>query len=167
MLFLCMLHIYKFSKLIPHLLNLSCLKGQNRVIEMSLFPHLMKKGWGNWTCLAWRREGSRETSLWPSSTYGDPREDGEGLFVKGCSDRRRGNGFKTKEWRFRLYVRWEIVIQMVVRHWHCCPEKLWVLWRHSRPGWVGPGQPDLVGANPVWGTGFGTQWPLRAFKPKP
>jgi len=23
---------------------------------------------GNWACLAWRREGSAETSLWPSST---------------------------------------------------------------------------------------------------
>ena len=29
----------------------------------------MKKGWRNWDCLAWRKEGSRETSLWPSSTW--------------------------------------------------------------------------------------------------
>jgi len=27
----------------------------------------MKKGWENWTCLVWRREGSGETSLQPSS----------------------------------------------------------------------------------------------------
>jgi len=27
----------------------------------------LKKGWGNWACSAWRREGSRETSWWPSS----------------------------------------------------------------------------------------------------
>jgi len=28
----------------------------------------------------------------------------------------------------------------VVRCWHCCPERLWVLhpWRCSRPGWMGP-----------------------------
>jgi len=26
----------------------------------------MRKGWRNWVCLAWRREGCRETSLWPS-----------------------------------------------------------------------------------------------------
>ena len=29
----------------------------------------VKKGWGNWACLAWRREGTGETSLWPSSTW--------------------------------------------------------------------------------------------------
>jgi len=29
----------------------------------------MRKGWGNWACLVWRREGSGETSLWPSSTW--------------------------------------------------------------------------------------------------
>ena len=29
----------------------------------------MRKGWGNWDCLAWRREGSGETSLRPSSTW--------------------------------------------------------------------------------------------------
>lgn len=30
--------------------------------------------------------------------------------------------------------------QRVVRHWHWCPEKLWVShpWRWPRPGWVGP-----------------------------
>ena len=28
-----------------------------------------KKGWGNWACGAWKREGSRETSVWPSSTW--------------------------------------------------------------------------------------------------
>jgi len=27
----------------------------------------------------------------------------------------------------------------------CCPEKLWM--SLSRPGWMGPGQPDLVGSN--------------------
>ena len=29
----------------------------------------VRKGWGNWTCLARRREGSGETSFWPSSTW--------------------------------------------------------------------------------------------------
>jgi len=29
----------------------------------------IRKGWGNWACLAWRREGSGETSLRPSSTW--------------------------------------------------------------------------------------------------
>lgn len=32
------------------------------------------------------------------------RTDGEGLFIRECSDRLKGNGFKVKEHRFRSYV---------------------------------------------------------------
>jgi len=49
-------------------------------------------------------------------------------------------GFKLKEGRFRLNVGKKLFTQRVVRPWHHCPEKLWVLhpWKHSRPGWMGP-----------------------------
>jgi len=51
----------------------------------------------------------------------------------------------------------------VVRCHHGCPEKLWVPrpWKCSRPGWMGPGQPDVVVSNPAHGRGVGTGWSLR------
>jgi len=46
--------------------------------------------------------------------------------------------------------------------WHCCPE-LWVPhpWRCLRP-WMGPGQPELGGSQPVAGVELGGLWhPLQ------
>ncbi|GAB0181500.1 hypothetical protein GRJ2_000615300 [Grus japonensis] len=36
---------------------------------------------------------------------GGYKKSGEGLFTRACSDRKRGNGFKLKEGRFRLHIR--------------------------------------------------------------
>ena len=51
------------------------------------------------------------------------RKDGEGLLIRECSDRMRGNCFKLKEGRLRLGLKKKFFTMKVMRRWNMLPKE--------------------------------------------
>ena len=63
----------------------------------------------------------RETFQYLKGAY---RKAREGLFIRACSNRLRGNGFKQEGGRFRLDIRKKLfTVMRVMRHWNRLPSE--------------------------------------------
>lgn len=79
--------------------------------------------WEIWGCSASIREVSVDTLQQPSCTWSGWKlqKIGEGLFIKECSNGKRGHGFQLEENKFWLGIRKKFCTAMVPRHWNRWP----------------------------------------------
>ncbi|KAK4818784.1 LOW QUALITY PROTEIN: hypothetical protein QYF61_019130 [Mycteria americana] len=109
------------TKMITGLEQLSCEDGLR---ELRLFRLEKRKLW----------EHLRAAFQYLKGAY---RKDGEGLLIRDCSDRTRGNGFKLKVGKLRLDIRNKFFTMRMVRHWNRLPrEAADAPSQCSRPGWM-------------------------------
>ena len=86
---------------------------------------------------------------------GSYRKAEEGIFVRACSSRTRGNGFKLEEGRFQLNIRGgdegDVTLEQDAQRGCGCPHRGGV---QGQAGW-GFEQPGLVGDAPAYSGGQG------------
>ncbi|GAB0203097.1 hypothetical protein GRJ2_002775300 [Grus japonensis] len=90
--------------------GLEHLSYEDRLRQLGLFSLKKKRLWGNLRAAFQYLKGAS-------------RKAGEGLFIRECSGRTRGNGFKRKEGSFTLDMRKKFFPVRAVRHWNRLPRE--------------------------------------------
>jgi len=85
-----------------------CLLYKDRLRELGLLSLEKRRLWGNLLVAFQHQKGACE-------------KEEERLFSSVCCDMTRGNGFRLKDWRFRLNIRKKSFIVRVVKHWNRLP----------------------------------------------
>lgn len=95
--------------------ELECI--QKRALKMvkGIENRIMKSGWGNWGCLAWRRLMGDLTAL-HNYLKGSCSEEGVGLFSQVKSERTWVNSPKLQKRRFRLGAKKSLFMERLARH---------------------------------------------------
>ena len=120
---------FSYNYLQWHLITrgLKCLSYEERLRELG-------------SCSSGKRRLQKDHTAAIQYLKGAYKQEERWLFTQSDSDRTGGddNCFNLKEGRFKLGISRKLFTLGMVRHRHCCPEKLWMLhpWRCSRPGWM-------------------------------
>ena len=99
---------------------------------MGIGQIIMRRGWENWACVAWRSDCCVQLT-------GACKENGANLFLEVRGGRTRGNRHKLEHGKFQHSIKKNFYTVKRVKHWNGVPERLWSLQPRSYSSLRGQG----------------------------